>query len=126
MAKLTNKQRTFCQEYIIDLNATQAAIRSGYSEKTAECIGYENLRKPQINEVIQSMMEERAEKTGLSAETILNNIIEIEALSKGANKYNEALKANELLGKHLKLFTDRLELSGNVNISFNNEDKLED
>ena len=59
MAKLTAKQQRFCDEYLIDLNATQAAIRAGYSEKTARVIGQENLLKPAIQEYIAKRMEEK-------------------------------------------------------------------
>lgn len=59
MAKLTAKQQRFCDEYLIDLNATQAAIRSGYSEKTARVIGQENLLKPAIKDYIEKRMAEK-------------------------------------------------------------------
>lgn len=59
MAKLTSKQQRFCDEYLIDLNATQAAIRAGYSEKTARAIGAENLTKPDIKEYIEKRMAEK-------------------------------------------------------------------
>lgn len=59
MAKLTAKQQRFCDEYLIDLNATQAAIRAGYSEKTAYSIGNENLKKPEISEYIEKRMAEK-------------------------------------------------------------------
>ena len=51
--KLTDKQQRFCEEYLVDLNATQAAVRAGYSEKTAGAIGFENLRKPEIQAYLQ-------------------------------------------------------------------------
>lgn len=57
--KLTAKQQRFCDEYLIDLNATQAAIRAGYSEKTAKQIGNENLTKPAIKEYIEKRMAEK-------------------------------------------------------------------
>ncbi|MBR5874536.1 MAG: terminase small subunit [Oscillospiraceae bacterium] len=59
VAKLTAKQQRFCDEYLIDLNATQAAIRAGYSEKTAAVIATENLRKPNIMEYIEKRMAEK-------------------------------------------------------------------
>lgn len=59
MAKMTAKQMRFCDEYLIDLNATQAAIRAGYSEKTARVIGQENLTKPAIKEYIEIRMAEK-------------------------------------------------------------------
>lgn len=60
-AKMTAKQMRFCDEYLIDLNATQAAIRAGYSEKTARVIGQENLTKPAIKEYIEKRMAEKEE-----------------------------------------------------------------
>lgn len=57
--KLTAKQQRFCDEYLIDLNATQAAIRAGYSEKTARNIANENLTKPDIREYIDKRMKEK-------------------------------------------------------------------
>jgi phage terminase small subunit len=56
---LTDKQRLFCEEYLIDLNATQAAIRAGYSEKTARKIGSENLTKPDIRAYIENRLAEK-------------------------------------------------------------------
>lgn len=56
--KLTDKQKRFCEEYIIDCNATQAAIRAGYSEKTAYSIGNENLKKPELQNYIAELMNE--------------------------------------------------------------------
>lgn len=58
MAKLTTKQRRFVEEYATDFNATAAARRAGYSEKTASEIGWENLRKPQIKEAISDLLDE--------------------------------------------------------------------
>ena len=59
MAKLTAKQQRFCDEYLTDLNATQAAIRAGYSQKTAGVIASENLKKPNIQEYIKKRMDEK-------------------------------------------------------------------
>jgi phage terminase small subunit len=68
---LTAKAMRFGEEYIIDLNATQAAIRAGYSEKTAYSIGQENLKKPEIQEYIQKLMEERSKRTEITADLVL-------------------------------------------------------
>ena len=59
MTKLTTKQQRFCDEYLVDLNATQAAIRAGYSKKTARAIANENLTKPYIKEYIEKRMAEK-------------------------------------------------------------------
>lgn len=59
MSLVTEKQKRFCDEYLTDLNATQAAVRAGYSKKTAYSIGEENLRKPEIKEYIEKRMAEK-------------------------------------------------------------------
>lgn len=71
---LTPKQSAFVEEYLIDLNATQAAIRAGYSKKTAEVIGLENLRKPLIAAVLLARKEDRAKKTEITQEYVLEVI----------------------------------------------------
>lgn len=72
--KLTDKQRAFIQEYLVDLNATQAAIRAGYSTKTANIIGPENLVKPCIQAEIFKAMDERAKNTGVTAERVIKEL----------------------------------------------------
>ena len=59
MEKLTGKQQRFCDEYLIDLNAPQAALRAGYSAKTAYRTGADNLKKPQIQEFLAERMKEK-------------------------------------------------------------------
>lgn len=133
---LTAKQQTFVQEYLVDLNATRAAIRAGYSEKTAGQIGDENLKKPEIASAIQAAMDARSERTNITVDYVLQSIystmerckqvepvldrkgdpVMVETPDGGearAYTFNAAgvLKGAELLGKHLKLFTDKIEHS---------------
>lgn len=68
---LTPKQLLFVQEYLVDLNATQAAIRAGYSEKTAYSIGHENLRKPELSEAIELAFKARSKSTEITQEMVL-------------------------------------------------------
>lgn len=75
--ELTAKQRNFVREYLIDLNATQAAIRAGYSEDTAGAIGYENLNKPQIERAIAAAMNLRAKRTEITADRVLTELAKI-------------------------------------------------
>ena len=72
--KLTPKQQRFVDEYLIDLNATQAALRAGYSEKTAREIGAENLTKPAIREAVDAALSNRSEKTQIDAEWVLRRL----------------------------------------------------
>lgn len=68
---LNFRQAAFVNEYLVDLNATQAAIRAGYSKETAAVIGHENLRKPNIREAIQKAMDIRAERTKITADRVI-------------------------------------------------------
>lgn len=72
--KLTDKQKMFCKEYMIDLNATQAAIRAGYSEKTAQMISSENLSKPIIQEYLKELKAKRSEKLEVRANEVLQEL----------------------------------------------------
>lgn len=80
MANLTPKQQRFVEEYLIDLNATQAAIRAGYSEKTAKEIGSENLTKPNIAKAIQEAQNKRTKQTQIDAAYVLRRLVEIDQM----------------------------------------------
>ena len=69
--KLRPKQKKFVQEYLVDLNATQAAIRAGYAPKRADVIGYENLRKPVIQKELQRYQSALVEKVGVTIEKLI-------------------------------------------------------
>ncbi len=103
---LTPKQKRFVAEYLVDLNATAAAIRAGYSKKTAEVIGYENLRKPQIAQAVRLEMDNLQKRTEVTQDYVIGKLREI--ADKDASdaqdsdlKYSNKIKALELLGKHL-------------------------
>lgn len=74
---MNQKQTRFCEEYLIDLNATQAAIRAGYSPDTAGAIGAENLKKPQIQKAIAKAMADRSRRTGVNAERVVMELAKI-------------------------------------------------
>lgn len=74
MTDLTAKQQRFVEEYLIDLNATQAAIRAGYSKDTAHSIGHENLNKPEIAEAITQAKQDRSERTQINADWVLSRL----------------------------------------------------
>jgi len=76
-SQLTKKQCTFIEEYLVDLNATQAAIRAGYSTRTAKEIGCENLSKPNIQNAIHVAMNERSRRTGITVDRVLEEIAKI-------------------------------------------------
>lgn len=156
MARLTKKEKQFIQEYLVDLNATQAAIRAKYSPATARQIGAELMTKEKIRDAIEEAMAIRARRTGITQDRVLNEIAKVaflnatdvidmdEATIRGdANREDTAaiasvrvktiptevgniterevktydkLKALELIGKHIGLFSDSLKLSGEVSV----------
>jgi phage terminase small subunit len=77
VARLTEKQKRFVAEYLVDLNATQAAIRAGYSEKTAGQIGEQNLKKLEIREALQKAMAKRAERTEITQDMVIRELAAI-------------------------------------------------
>lgn len=114
MQKLSAKQEQFCREYLVDLNATQAAIRAGYSAKTAAVIGNENLIKPYIAERIAALKQERADKVSVTAADVLKGVIEVTLLAREEGDLKTALKGYELQGKHIGMWTEKVqqEVSG--------------
>lgn len=130
---MTAKQKRFCQEYLIDLNATQAAIRAGYSEKTAKDIGCENLAKPNIKKYIDEQLKQiKTEKIADAQEVLeyLTSVMRGEqkeqvALLTGEGVQDlvqkdvsakDRLKAAELIGKRYALFTEKVELQGETTV----------
>ena len=152
MTKLTDKQKKFIDEYLVDLNATQAAIRAGYKEKAAYRTGAENLRKPQIQEEIQKRMEERQKRTEITQDMVLqelaaiafarvtdyvsvkggmakvkdtdqlsdSQIAAIAGIKETQNgievKLGSKEKTLELLGRHLGMWNDKLDVSGDMDM----------
>ena len=150
---MTKKQKRFVEEYLIDLNATQAAIRAGYSPHTAKDIGCENLAKPNIAAAISQAMAERSRRTGINQDRVLQELARIgfakitdvvdpdtAKIRLDASEDDLAciqsikIKPNEFgterevklydkksalvdLGKHLGLFKDKMELTGDMDLN---------
>lgn len=165
MAKLTEKQKLFCDEYLIDLNVTQAAIRAGYKAKYADSQAYKLLDNPEIKDYIDKRMADRQKRTEITQDVVLEelrrialakptdffqvedmgqykqvNIVPtkdipedkvgaIAAIKQGANgievKLHDRLKALELIGRHLGMFKDKVEISdGTEKVTVNIDDML--
>jgi phage terminase small subunit len=103
---LTPKQERFVAEYLIDLNATRAALAAGYSEKTARSTGAENLTKPDIVAAVATAQGHRTERTNITQDYVLESIFEAMERCKKADSFNATgvFKGAELLGKHLGMF----------------------
>ena len=138
MAKMTDKQKRFCDEYLIDLNATQAAIRAGYSEKTANRIGTENLSKLVVKKYIEERMAEKEKKLIASQDEVLKYLtsvmrgesqsteLVVEGTGDGCSEARtilkepsekDRLKAAELLGKRYGLYTEKVDVDASVGVT---------
>lgn len=162
---MTKKQKRFVEEYLIDLNATQAAIRAGYSPDSAGDIGCENLKKPDIRACIDKAMAERSRRIGVNQDRVVLELAKIAFVkmtdivdSNGKIKdtatdddlsciesvrykhsdtdtgysverevkISPKLKALELLGKHLGMWNDKIDLNVTQPIVITGGDQLED
>lgn len=128
---LTPKQQRFVEEYLVDLNGTQAAIRAGYAPKNARITASQNLAKPIIARSIKELRDKQSRKTNLTAEYVLASlqnvaercqqaqpVLDREGNPTGEYRFDSsgANKALELLGKHLALFVDRVQHEGNFSL----------
>ncbi len=146
--KLTDKQKIFCDEYIISLNATQAAIKAGYAEKTAYAIGAENLKKPKIQSYISERMEQKESSLIATQDEVLQYLTsvlrgesqttdtllvgigdgwqEVQEVEKKPSE-KDRLKAAELLGKRYGLYTDKVsadvDMSLDISIDYGDGDE---
>lgn len=133
MSKLTIKQKKFVEEYIISGNATEAALKAGYSKKTSYSIGNENLKKPEIIAALRAKEEELKSKKIASQEEVLEYLTSILrgeqeektliGTGKGAQRITnievsakDRIKAAELIGKRYGTWTDKIDIEGDVNI----------
>ena len=140
---LTQKQKRFIQEYLICLNAAEAAKRAGYSPKVANSIGCENLKKPKIKNAIEEILDTVASEKTASIEEILEFLTagmrgelteEIPILvGDGVQKVitkqmgaKERVRCAELLGKRYGMFSDKFQLEGTLPVLIVGEDNLED
>ena len=130
---LNEKQKQFCEEYIIDLNGTQAAIRAGYSEKTANRIASELLTKLDIQEYICKLKNKRSERVKYSQDELMRDILEVKnrcmqanpVLDKEGNETgiwkfdsNGANKALDMLAKHVGFYeTDNKQKAFNISVN---------
>lgn len=114
--KLTAKQAAFCREYLVDLNATQAAIRAGYSKKTAGAIGNENLQKPEIARVIAELADQRAERTQVDADWVLAEAVNLYKMAVEDGNLAVAARTLEIAGRHINVgaFQDKLAVESTV------------
>ena len=104
---LTAKQARFCEEYMLDMNATAAARRSGYSQRTAEQQGYQLLQKTSVKAPIADLQDKTSKRLEVTADDVMRMLLESYRDAKAVNQHGPAVRAAELLGKRLGMFKDR-------------------
>lgn len=137
------KQKRFCDEYLIDCNATQAAIRAGYSKKTAYSIGIENLKKLELKSYIDEQLERIHNETIADAEEVMKYLTSVmrgehteqtlKLVGDGVQDIaeidvsaRERLKAAELIGKRYGIWKDNVDVKGAIPTVLTGSDELED
>lgn len=105
---LTPKQRRFTEEYAIDCNATQAAIRAGYSKSSAYSIGHENLNKPEIAAVIAERATALSERAGMDADWVLEQLRTDLTLARAQKQHSAAITAAVHIGKHIGMWPTKV------------------
>lgn len=140
---MTPRQQKFCDEYLISGNATDAAIKAGYSPKTAYSMGNENLNKPELKAYIETELDKIHSAKIADAEEVMKYLTAVmrgehteeipllcgdgcQELTQKEVGAKERLKAAELIGKRYGLFTDKVGLEGNVPVVIMGDDQLED
>ena len=121
---LTPKQARFVEEYLIDLNATQAAIRAGYSAKTANEQGAQLLAKLSIRQAVAEAQAIRSKRTEITQDEVIQGLKKEATLEGEGSSHSARVSAWAHLGKHLGIFTDNLNLGGSVGIRW--EDALKE
>ena len=145
--KLTEKQKRFADYYIETGNITEAAVKAGYSKKTARVIGQENLLKPAIKGYIDEKLETMQDERTASAKEVLEfltksmrgeikeEVVVVEGTGDGTSQarmvekqigLRDRIKSAELLGKRYRLYTDKVEVDGVVPVMIVGEDELEE
>lgn len=140
---MTPKQQKFCDEYLISGNATDAAIKAGYSPKSAKQTGSENLSKPDLKQYIDDELEKLHSAKIADAQEVLEYLTSImrgehteqvlKLVGDGVQSVTdidvaakERIKAAELIGKRYALFSDKMELGGAIPVIITGDDQLED
>ena len=117
MSDLTPKQARFVEEYLLDLNATQGAIRAGYSAKTAEVQGSRLLGNVKVREAVEAGMKARSKRTEITQDEVIQGLKKEATLEGEGSSHSARVSAWAHLGKHLGMFTDNLNLGGEVTVA---------
>lgn len=109
---LSEQQKRFCEEFLTDLNATQAAVRAGYKTKYPNRVAYQLMENPAIRIAIDGLRAERSKNSDVTKDFVLRGIQKTIKSAEEANNLTASLRGYELLARHLGMFVERTEISG--------------
>lgn len=109
---LNDRQRSFCEEYIVDLNATQAVLRAGYKTKYPNRIAFQLMENQAIRIAIDGLRAQRSQTSDVTKDFVLRGIQKAIRLAEDAGNLSALLRGHELLARHLGMFIERTEISG--------------
>lgn len=121
---LTGKQQKFVEEYLVDLNASQAVKRAGYKTDNPGKVAHEMMRNAGVRFAIDGMKALRAKNSDVTSDYVLKELNEIYKEARQEKQYPSAIRSLELLGKHLSMFVERTEISGPDGEAIKYEEKI--
>ena len=123
---LSDFQRLFCEEYLVDLNATQAVVRAGSKSKYPNRIAFQMMENPAIRITIDALRAERSKSSDVTKDFVLRGIQKTIRLAEESGNHNATLRGLELLAKHLGMFVERTEISGPDGEAIRMEQKIKE
>lgn len=110
--KVTAKEQRLIDEYLIDQDASAAYRRTGYTGKNARILAYQVLKRPHVRAALAAALKAQQERTLIAADRNLVRIDRLAAKAEAAGEFAASIRASELIGKHYRSFTDKVELTG--------------
>lgn len=123
---LSAKQLRFCEEFLVDLNGTQAVIRAGYETKYPNRIAFQLMENPAIRIAIDGLRSARNKNSDVTKDLVLQGILKAIKSAEDANNHNATLRGYELLARHLGMFIERTEISGPDGEAIKMEQKIKE
>lgn len=123
---LSPRMRLFCEEYLVDMNATQAVVRAGYNTEYPNRIAFQNMENPAVRIAIDALRAERNKSSDVTKDFVLRGIQKAIKLAEESGNLNALLRGHELLARHLGMFIERTEISGPDGEAIKYEEKIKE
>lgn len=123
---LTDRQKRFCEEFLVDLNATQAVVRAGYNTKYPNRVAFQLMENPAVRITIDGLRAQRSKGSDVTKDYVLRGIEKAIRLAEEAGNVAAMLRGYELLARHLGMFIERTEISGPDGDAIKMEQKIKE